>query len=203
MTDRLSSTSDPRLAAYAANTTGFPYGLTRDNAVAFANANPNWSFVLAASYRKESTPLVVIGAANIDLARAEGAQLGWTAENVATLYATGIQHSFEQWGVYDATAYATYMSNAAVALTAGTEMQKIATQEWLAWFPNGLEAWNVSRRTGYPALTPAPGLANIPRRMPYGTNDYSLNPANAQDAASRYTVGGASDSQYGRIWWDK
>ncbi len=203
MTDRLSSTSDPRLAAYAVNSTGFPYGLTRDNAVAFANANPNWSFILAEPYRGDASPVVVIGAANIDLARAEAGQLGWTTENVATLYSAGIQHSFEQWGVYNPGSFASYMASGAVALTAGTEMQKIATQEWLAWYPNGLEAWNVTRRTGFPVLTPAPGLTSIPRRMPYGTNDYSLNPANAQDAASRYTVNGVSDSQYGRVWWDK
>jgi len=203
MTDRLSSTSDPRLAAYAVNSTGFPYGLTRDNAVAFANANPAWSYVLAAAYRQDATPVVVIGAANILLARAEAAQLGWTSENVATLYANGIMASLQQWGVYSAATFATYMANASVALTPGTEMQKIATQEWLAWYPNGLEAWDVYRRTGYPTLTPAPGLTAIPRRMPYGTNDYSLNPANAQEAANRYTVNGVSDSQYGRVWWDK
>jgi hypothetical protein len=203
MTDRLSSTSDPRLASYAVNSTGFPYGLTRDNAVAFANANPNWSFILSAAWRTDATPLTVIGAANIDLARAEAAQLGWTGESVATLYANGIMHSFQQWGVYDPTTYASYMANGSVALTAGTEMQKIATQEWLAWYPNGLEAWNVTRRTGFPVLTPAPGLTSIPRRMPYGSNDYSLNPANVADAAKRYTVSGVDDSQYGRIWWDK
>jgi hypothetical protein len=203
MTDRLSTTNDPRLTAYAVNSTGFPYGLTRDNAVAFANANPNWSFILAAAYRQDATPLVVMGAANILLARAEGAQLGWTTENVATLYASGIQASMEQWGVYNATNFANYLANAAVALSPGTEVQKIATQEWLADYPNGIEAWNVNRRTGYPALTPAPGLTQIPRRMPYGTNDYSLNPDNVSTAAKRYTVGGVDDSQYARVWWDK
>ena len=203
VTDRLSSTSDPRLAAYAQNSTGFPYGLTRDNAVAFANANPNWSFILNNSYRTDATPLVILGAANITLARAEAAQLGWTGENVATLYATGIMQSFQQWGVYNAATYANYMASASVALTPGTEMQKIATQEWLAWYPNGLEAFNVYRRTGFPALVPAPGLASIPRRMPYGVNDYSYNPANVADAANRYVVNGVSDSQYARVWWDK
>jgi len=203
MTDRLSTTNDPRLAAFAVNSTGFPYGLTRDNAVAFANANPNWSFILAAAYRQDASPLVVMSAANILLARAEAAQLGWTTENVATLYASGIQASMEQWGVYNALNFANYMANAAVALTPGTEIQKIATQEWLSWYPSGIEAWDVNRRTGYPTLTPAPGLTQIPRRTPYGTNDYSLNPANALEAAKRYTVGGVDDSQYARVWWDK
>jgi hypothetical protein len=203
MTDKLTSMSDPRIGAYADNTIGFPYGLTRDNAVAFANANPNWSFILNTAWRGQATPLTILGAANIDLVRAEAAQLGWTGENVATLYANGIMASFQQWGVYNATTYATYMANPSVALSAGTEMQKIASQAWLAWNPSGLEAFDVYRRTGFPALVPAPGLASIPRRMPYGVNDYSYNPANVADAASRYTANGVSDSQYAKVWWDK
>ena len=211
ITDQLSSTSDPRLQSFASSSTGFPYGLTRDNATAFSNANPNWAFLFkddpndpAHSFRKQNSPVVVIGAANIDLARAEAAQLGWTSENVATLYSNGIMASMQQWNVYDATSFANYMANPAVALTAGTEMQKIATQEWLAWFPNGLEGWNVYRRTGYPNLTPAPGTTGgIPRRMPYGSNDYSLNSANVSGPASSYTLNGVSDSWYARFWWDK
>ncbi len=83
-------------------------------------------------------------------------------------------------------------------------MQKIAVQEWVTWFPNGREGWNVYRRTGYPVLTPAPGTTGgIPRRTPYGTDDYSYNAANVADAAARYTVGGTADSQWGKIWWDQ
>lgn len=203
MTDQLTSTNDPRINAYAENSTGFPYGLTRDNAIAFANANPNWAFVLKESYRQSNSPIVVLGAANITLARAEAAQRGWTTENVATLYSKGIQLSMEQWGVYTSSSFATYIGNASVALAGGNELQKIATQEWLAWYPNGLEGWNVYRRTGFPSLTPAPGTAAIPRRVNYGVNDYSYNAANVADAAARYTVNGIPDSQFGRIWWDK
>lgn len=204
MTDQLSSTSDPRLAAYAQTTTGFPYGLTRDQAVSFANSNPNWAFVLNENYRQTNSPLVVLGAANVSLARAEAAAMGWTAESVTTLYASGIQQSMEQWSVYNATSFAAYTSNAAVTLTGGaSDLQKVATQEWLAWYTNGLEGWNVYRRTGFPALTPASGTTGIPRRTPYGANDYSYNAANVSEAAARYTVNGVPDSQYGRIWWDK
>jgi hypothetical protein len=186
---------------FAATTKGFPYGLTRDNAVAFANANPDWAKIFADSYRQTNSPLTIIGAANIYLARAEAAQRGLTTESVNAMYTAGIQASFDQWGLGSA---ATYLANSAVALTGtASDLQKIATQEWVTWFPNGMEAWNVVRRTGFPVLTPAPGTTAIPRRTPYGTNDYAYNSANVGDAAARYTVGGQADSQFGRIWWDQ
>ncbi len=203
MTDQLSSTSDPRINVYATSSKGFPYGLTRDNAVAFAGANADWARILKLNpsdpdhiYQKQDAPLVIIGAANIWLARAEAAQLGWTSESVATLFGNGITASFSQWGVSGAATY--------IAAQGVPDMQKIAVQEWVTWFPNGREGWNVYRRTGYPALTPAPGTTGgIPRRTPYGTDDYSYNATNVADAAARYTVGGTADSQWGKIWWDQ
>lgn len=196
MTDQLSSTNDPRITVYASSTKGFPYGLTRDDAVAFAGANSDWARILAGDNTPTNSSWTLISAANIDLARAEAAQLGWTSENAATLFANGIQASFDQWGQGSATDYITALG--------APDATKIATQEWLAFFPNGLEGWDVYRRTGVPALTPAPGTANgIPRRTTYGTNDYSYNASNVTSAAANYTVSGQPDSQWGRIWWDK
>lgn len=200
MTDQLSSTSDPRINVFGSSSKGFPYGLTRDNAIAFANANSDWAHIMNSAFSLTNSPYTLISAANIYLARAEAAQRGWTAESVAAMYAAGIQASFDQWGLGSA---ATYIASAPVALTPGTELQKIATQEWLAFFPNGLEGWDVTRRTGFPVLIPAPGTTAIPRRATYGTNDYSYNAANVADAAARYTVNGIADSQFGKIWWDQ
>ena len=60
------------------------------------------------------------------------------------------------------------------------------------------------RRTGYPALTPAPGAGKpTPRRVSYGPNDPLFNPTNWEAATSGYTVGRIKDSQDARIWWDK
>jgi Starch-binding associating with outer membrane len=200
LTDQLANTSDPRLNVYASSSKGFPYGLTRDNAIAFSNANTNWARLFADSYRQTNSPLTIIGAANMYLARAEAAQRGLTTESAAAMYTAGVQASFDQWRLGSA---ATFLAASAVALNGTNDLQKIATQEWVAWFPNGLEAWNVVRRTGFPVLTPAPGLTAIPRRTPYGTNDYAYNSANVTAAAARYTVGGTSDSQYGKVWWDQ
>lgn len=196
MTDQLSSTNDPRITVYASSTKGFPYGLTRDDAVAFAGANADWARILAGTATPTNSSWTLISAANIDLARAEAAQLGWTSEDIPTLFANGVQASFDQWGLGSATDYLTAQG--------APDAQKIAIQEWLAFFPNGLEGWDVYRRTGFPTLTAAPGTSNgIPRRTTYGTNDYSYNASNVGAAAATYTVNGQPDSQWGRIWWDK
>jgi len=117
------------------------------------------------------------------------------------LYANGIQASYDQWGLGSA---ATFIASAPIALTgAASDLTKIVTQEWVAAYPNGIEAWNIYRRTGIPALVPAPGQAAIPRRAPYGTNDYNYNASNVGAAAAIYNVVVVPDSQFGRIWWDK
>lgn len=197
--DWLNTHNDRRATAVGSSTTGFPYGLTRDNAVAFANSNTGYARLINPSLREEGDQLVVIGAANVLLARAEAAQRGWTTETVSTLYYDGIKASWEQWGVYDATAFTAYKANADVDISTGNELQKIATQEWLAWYPNGLQGWSVWRRTGFPVLTAAPGQPNIPRRMPYGPNEPQLNPVNYAPAAAGYN----DNSMFARIWWDK
>ncbi|MBA3283715.1 MAG: SusD/RagB family nutrient-binding outer membrane lipoprotein, partial [Nitrosopumilus sp.] len=177
--------------------------LTRGDAIDFDNSvSGNYARILSDSRRQASSPVVIIGAANIWLARAEAAQRGWTTENVNMAYTTGIQRSLEQWDVYSPAGYASFISN--VALTPGNELRQIATQEWLSWFPVGFEAFNVWRRTGFPALTDAPGTnTGIPRRFPYGPNEYNLNIENVTSAASLYSVGGISDSQFGRVWFDQ
>jgi hypothetical protein len=81
------------------------------------------------------------------------------------------------------------------SLTAtGNTLQKICEQEWIVW-----------RRTGYPSLVPAVGSTShiIPRRFPYGNNEYSTNTENVTKAAAQYNVNGEADSQYGRVWWDE
>ncbi|MFN5361740.1 MAG: SusD/RagB family nutrient-binding outer membrane lipoprotein, partial [Bacteroidota bacterium] len=80
------------------------------------------------------------------------------------------------------------------------DLQKIAEQRWLSHFPDGNQGWAEWRRTGFPALSPAPGQSNpVPRRIPYGPNEPQLNATNYAAAAALYS----NNSQNARIWWDK
>ena len=200
--DFLNANGDGRAAAYGSSTTGFPYGLTRDNAVAFATANPNYARLLHPSRRAATSPISLMSASCVYLARAEAAQIGWTTENVTTMDTTGIRRSWEEWGVFSQPAFTAYLAQAAVSL-AVSPLTKIQMQQWLAFYPNGTQGWANWRRTGVPALTAAPGTGlPIIRRIPYGPNDYNYNLANVTTAAALYTVGGVPDSQNGKVWWD-
>jgi hypothetical protein len=210
VTDLMNPNGDRRINAWGSSTVGFAYGLERNDAIAFSSANPNWARIMNPAIRTATQPMPIITSSQVTLARAEAAQRGWTAEVAATLYRTGIELNWRQWGVYDVTAFNAYMLTAPVALTAGTELQKIITQRWLAAFPDGLEAWDIYRSTGFPVLTPAPGTVApagttkiIPIRMGIAQTHFDLNNANTNAVADIYKVGGEKDSQFGKMWWVK
>lgn len=211
MTDIMVDLDDNRQASYASDAQGryteigVPYGLVRADAEAFTSANPNWAYVLNARFRQQTSTVTVIPAAVVALARAEAADCGWTNEDVKTMYEQGIRLSHEQWEVPAPSA--AYLAQSRVALGATgncNNLQKIATQRWIAVYPDGLQAWNLWRRTGYPELTPAPGAAAgtpIPRRYTYSPALYSSNAEGIAAAVDR--LPGGEDIMDARIWWDQ
>jgi hypothetical protein len=210
MVTNLNALSDPRLPAFGqpgktGKVTGIPYGVSRDKAVAFTNANPEWSFVLTADLRKDNSQLALISAADVFLARAEAAQLGWTSENAKDMYNAGIKASLEFWKVFNQAAYDDYIASAPVAFGANDALTKIRLQRWITFFPNGWQGWSEWRRTGVPDLKPSPDAVNsskqIPRRHIYVANEASLNPEAYNGAVAKFA--GGLDTQDGRVWWDK
>lgn len=186
------------------SSTGMPYGLERAKSEAFTAANPNWARILRGDYREEDDPLVIIGAAHVALARAQAADMGWTTEDLPTVYANGIALSFQQW---DLSMPAGYLATSGVALTAGAgtgaNKNQIAIQRYIAAYPDGLQGWSIWRETGLPVLTPAPDATNsskqIPRRYTYGQSEYGTNAENTNAAAT--AIGG--DTQDTKVWWDQ
>ncbi|MHC2993561.1 hypothetical protein OB13_18995, partial [Pontibacter sp. HJ8] len=182
-----------------------PYGYDRETTTAFTDANTNWARVLRGDYRKQSGTVTILSAADVTLARAEAADYGWTSENLQTLYMQGITLSFQMWGT---TPAASYFTQGAVALSAapgtGANLRQIATQRYIAAYPNGLQAWNIWRKTGFPALTPAPDAVNsskqIPSRYAYAAAEYTTN-ADAVTEAVANLPGG--DTQDAKVWWNR
>jgi hypothetical protein len=201
--DWLNARGDLRNRVFGTSTVGFPTGLTRDAAVAFANSNTNYARLMSTSVATATSTVPVITAAHVWLARAEAAQLGWTNDDVTSSYIKGIGASWAEWNINNPAALTTYLANADVDLAGGDIPKKIATQQWIAFYPNGLQGWSVWRKTGFPALTPAPGMTAIPRRLNYGPNEPQLNPENYNTAAARYTASGEANSLFARVWWDK
>jgi hypothetical protein len=203
VTDLMSSMSDPRITLFGHTTKGFPYGLTRADAIAWAGLNPDYANLYEYDATPETMPMFILTAGQVYLARAEAAKLGWTTEIAATMYINGITAELNRWGITGA-AVATYLAQPSVALNGVDDLARIGTQRWLAHYPDGNEGWAEWRRTGYPVLTPAPGAGKaIPLRLPYGPTDELYNPTNYSDAAARYSAGGVTNSQDAAVWWDK
>ncbi|MCW3112803.1 MAG: hypothetical protein JWR18_1199 [Segetibacter sp.] len=201
----LNGFGDARQSVYGTSNVGVPFGLLRAKAEAFTGANPTWSYILQPSYREIGDPVVILSAAQVTLARAEAADYGWTSEPLATVYQTGINLSFQEWGL--PAPDASYFAKADVALTGaagtGANFRQISLQRYIAAYPNGLQGWNIWRKSGYPVLTPAPDATNsskqIPRRYTYGTGEYGSNREATEAAATSM----GADTQDTRVWWDK
>lgn len=221
MTDLLGSLGDNRSNAFGGktedqntanpdwnqpSTVGVPYGLKRASAEAFTGANPTWARILRGDLRQEDDDIVIVNAAEVLLARAEAADRGWTTENALTLFQDGVKASFEQWGL--SAPSASYFTQANVAFTAPTgtaaNLKQIATQRYLATYPDGLQGWSEWRRTGFPELTPAPDAVNaskqIPVRYVYSSAEYGNNKASVEAAVARLQGGDTQDS---KVWWDQ
>lgn len=223
----LQSYGDPRISSFAypisTNTyKGVPPGLSSANLQAWINANPNysrmgskitgwtWSGSAATlqSYKGTNNGYIIT-AAQMLLTKAEAELLGWIGApaDATADYTNAIKTSWDQWNVaYTAADLTTYLAGANVApsTTTATMLSRIGYQKWLALYPNGQEAWSEWRRTGYPALTPAPDAVStspaIPRRLTYPATEITLNAANY--AAQVSTMPGG-DAQSTRVWWDK
>jgi hypothetical protein len=122
------------------------------------------------------------------------------------MFQNGVNASFEQWGL--SAPAASYFDKAGIKFTGatgtGANQQQIATQGYIAYYPNGTQGWSEWRRTGFPVLTPAPDAVNtskeIPRRLVYGDDEYGNTPDAVAAAVARLTGG---DTQDAHIWWDK
>ena len=212
MMKQLSDFGDTRVTAFAGasevagttstSTIGVPYGVKRATAEAFTSANPTWARILRGDLRNDNSTLVVLGASHVFLARAHAAELGWTAESIATMFENGVKASFQQWGV-TAPASSYFSTTGVIIGTKGTNLKAIAIQRWIAAYPDGLQGWGIWRETGFPVLTPAPDAlvagTLIPRRYTFGQNEYATNPVNTKAAAT--AMGG--DLQDTKLWWDK
>lgn len=162
---------------------------------------------------KITSPVFLVTAAQTNLLLAEARFRGWiTTGTAAQYFADGIRAHMDQMALYDpnsavaGTARDTYV--AANPLNAGTELQQINTQYWIASFLNGPEAFANFRRSGFPALTPNPyGQPTNPdvpngtfiRRLTYPTSELSVNTDNVNTAISNM----GPDKLSTRVWWDK
>lgn len=180
---------------------------------------------------EEATRDVWVTAAEMAFCRAEGALIGWQGMGgtAKELYEQAIALSFEQWNAYGVKAYiaddssmpADYHDTAkgyggdAKALCRLTikwddgaseeeQLERLIVQKWIALFPDGQEAWNEMRRTGYPKVFPSAQQVGyeliVPNRIPYDIDEAVSNKYYYQKALKLL---GGNDDYLTRLWWQR
>src|SRR5690606_37789754 len=155
-----------------------------------------------------TSPTIFVSFSQTQLLLAEAVVRGWTTGNAATLFSSGIRAHMEQLQSYGASSavpeasIATYI--AANPLEAGSELEQINVQYWIASFLNGPEAWANFRRSGYPDLVPNPYPGSdlkteaFIRRLTYTDAELNVNKDNVDAAIARQ----GPDLLDTRVWWD-
>lgn len=149
---------------------GAPYGKSN-------SATDDYSFITEDIIYNQSAPLYMFTYAEILFARTEAAELGWTNEDAADLYAQAITASFEQWN-QTAEEAASYISE-----NPYDGYQSIGYEKWVALYFQGYEAWAEWRRleamdAEKTLVAPEDLLSNatdIPDRQAYAATAASLN----------------------------
>jgi hypothetical protein len=177
MDSYLNGYADPRRAVYA---TGSPVKGVRMGVNTYADSKPDYAGYSMPNFTQTS-PLLVMNAAEVAFLKAEGALRGWNVGGTAqSFYEQGITLSMAQHNVATAS-ITTYLGNSTSkpasytdaknaeasiaaastitikwedAATDEIKLERIITQKWLANFMLGFESWSEYRRTGYPKLFP-------------------------------------------------
>ncbi|MBC7827789.1 MAG: SusD/RagB family nutrient-binding outer membrane lipoprotein [Chitinophagaceae bacterium] len=193
---------------------GMPIGYDNAGIIALAASRGMSSFyefsqVDRRRLAKLTSPVFFVTAAQTQLLLAEARQRGWiTAGTAQGYYDAGVKAHMEQMALYDAAsavpaaAIQPYLD--ANPFNAGTALQQINTQYWIASFLNGPEAFANFRRSGFPALTPNPYAGKtiagtFIRRLTYPNSEISVNTQNVNTAVTRM----GADNLDTKVWWDK
>jgi hypothetical protein len=206
----MNNLNDPRLSSYFTPVSGAYVGGVNGTANAYASYSAPSSVFTNPTF---GNLLLDYSETEFLLAEAAERGLGGVA-GAAGHYNAGIQASIAYWyalanaagiantsPIYAATAYTTYIGNAAVAYAtaAGTYKQKIGQQKYIALYNRGFDAWTEWRRLDYPILAPATGsLTGIPVRFTYPIKEQNLNGTNYGQAAA--AIGG--DLVATKLFWD-
>lgn len=229
LTSYMNGYNDPRISVYCAKASDDTYKGARNGVYRYNDADfANYSLT---TYKQESKTLLVMSAAESWFLRAEGALRGWNmGGNAKDLYEQGVTVSMAERGAaigdylsctngpadYVAIENTNYNASPATDVcpmydeAAGFEknLERIVVQKWLASFPNGWEAWNDFRRTGYPVWFPVVNnrstdgvtSARGMRRLPFPQSEYNTNETNVKAAVKML---GGPDNSATDLWWAK
>ena len=188
---------DGRIAGYLeSNLDGAPYGYA-------VTVSVPGSVGMDDNYDAAGASFTLFSAAYTWLNRAEGALIYATGEDVNTMFTNGVVASFDNTTDSFGSGATHAADRIADATGTVTMAQVIGEEKWIALFPDAYSAWSEQRRTGFPALHPAPDAINggvIPHRMLYPSGESTLNPSGW--AQGKQGLIPADDKNTSKIWWE-
>lgn len=169
------------------------------------------------AYEIINEPSLLIGYAEVQFLLAEAVVRGWITGDADLYYKNGIRASLQfsnfNYPAVSGVAYAgqlyttgdmdAYLTQPAVTLKTGSEIEQIITQKYISLFMNsGWQAFYEQRRTGYPVFeTVFSGVLNnkqVPKRWMYPLDEQNNNAVNLKAAIqSQYPNG---DDINGVMW---
>ncbi|MBB6609971.1 SusD/RagB family nutrient-binding outer membrane lipoprotein [Pontibacter sp. Tf4] len=195
LVDVMNALNDPRRdeyfttvdGAFVGGKYGFPNNFATHSTVSAKIADPTFEALL-------------MDYSEVRFLLAEAVERGYAVGGTAQEhYNEGIIASIEYWGGTRTEALAYIAQPNVNYLTApGDWRQKIGTQEWIALYNRGYDAWLTWRRLDAPTLLPPVEGLIVPTRLIYPVNEQTLNPENNRSAAS--AIGGDDSST--KLWWD-
>lgn len=195
--DMMNANQDPRLPFYFTTYNGAYVGGTPGLGNAFSTSSHPSDLV-----EQPDFPYIWHSYAQVEFNLAEAVERGFNVGGTAAdHYNKAVSASMDYWGVSsaDASAYLVKPS-VAYATAAGNYKQKIGTQEYLALYMDGFDAWTVQRRLDFPVLVAPPTAQSaFPVRYFYPVNEQNLNSASWSAAST--AIGG--DKVDTKLFWDK
>jgi hypothetical protein len=223
---RLRIYSRPRGGKYI----GMPYGMTEGQTQNYWNKKLCPSFYGAAAYNSATAPVILnakFAPVYMEYAEVEfmlSELNNWDQSH----YEFGIRASMEHWRDvcidlegWDPSEIAAYNTDmdAYIAAMPAANKTTVMTQKYLAFFNQGYQAWFEYNRTGEPGFLLRPGqnasvdadgnmitfiplvtLTNLPLRMTYPQQEFTVNASSVTAAVAALGAGG--DAMSTKLWWE-
>ena len=202
LVDYMKPLNDTRLPVFGKpNTSGQYVGL--DFGTTAGIPNTTGVSLLGTAIYAQNAPVYLVTYSQVLFALAEAAKRGWITGGDAvakTNYDLAIDQSFRLW-TGGTTGLASFMATTEITYNPARAIEQISNQRYVHLFMHGYEAWAEWRRTGYPSNLVSPGGRVVPTRLGYPDNEAFNNAENYQAAIQRQF--GGTNTQYGKVWWDK
>ena len=153
-------------------------------------------------------PTIVMTTADSHFMIAEAIVKGLVSGDANTYYQIGLDKAMALW---QTSTSSDFLASEMGSLNGSTDqnLEKIATQRWVANYTNGYESWAIVRDTGYPSTAMITSTNNdiisfagdlngeYPQRLQYGSSVYTSNGANVEAAVSAQ----GPDKMSTRLWF--